>query len=384
MIYFDNSATTMLCEEALIALQQTAKEFGNPSSAHGLGAKSHTLVDHARKVILRSLGAPALTPMDLNCLIFTGGGTEANNLAVFGTYHAKKHAVPPRFITTDSEHPSVLEPMRRLESRGAEVIYLPTKGGTLDLAALEQVLTKETVFLSMMAVNNETGACYPIKEAFALAKQRCPGIVTHTDCVQAFGKIPLSVRNLGADLISVSAHKVHGPKGVGALYVSPEVRKAKKIVPYLLGGGQEYGLRSGTENVPGIVAFGAAVGAPSFGKTEACAQVRDYLLSHLPEGVIANLPPVQAPHILNLTLPDLKSETVVHFLSAKEIYVSAGSACASHGKGGSHVLKAFGLTDRQADTSIRISLANDATVADADGFLEALQQALATLVRIRR
>ncbi len=384
MIYFDNSATTPLCSEAKAAMTEAMEQFGNPSSVHGQGAKAHAITDRARKVILKALGAPAMTPADLSALIFTGCGTEANNLAVFGTYHAKKYAFRPRFITTDSEHPSMLEPVRRLEEWGAEVVYLSTKGGKVELAELEQALTPQTVFLSMMAVNNETGACYPIQEAFAMAKKKCPGIVTHTDCVQAFGKLPLSVRNSGADLISISAHKVHGPKGVGALYVSPEIRKAKKLVPYLLGGGQENGFRSGTENVLGIAAFGGAVSAPDFGKTEACAAVREYLLQHLPAGVQANLPPVCAPHILNLTLPDLKSETVVHFLSAKEIYVSAGSACASHGKGGSPVLRAFGLTERQADTSIRISLANDVTVQDADAFLEALQQALSTLIRIRR
>lgn len=385
MIYFDNSATTALCKESQEKMEALARaSFGNPSSAHALGAQAHSEVQNARKAILRAIGAPCMTPSDTESLIFTACGTEANNLAVFGTYFAKKFPFRPRFITTDSEHPSILEPMRRLAEWGSDVVFLPTRGGALDLEALRSALTPETVMVSLMAVNNETGACYDLKSAFAQVKAQCPNALTHSDCVQAFGHLPLSVRSLSADLITVSAHKVHGPKGVGALYVAPAIRKAKKIVPYLLGGGQEHGMRSGTENVIGIAGFGAAVTAQAFGKVEGARAVREYLLAHLPSGVTANLPPVAAPHILNLTLPQIKSETMVHFLSQKEIYVSAGSACASHGKGASHVLRAFGLSDAQADTSIRVSLSNDATIEQADAFLQALSQGLATLVRIRR
>ncbi len=382
MIYFDNSATTKPCQEAISAMERVAKEqWGNPSSTHAVGMQAHTVLKTARDTLLSALGAPAKTVQQEQSLVFCSSGTEANNLALFGTFWAKKHTTPPRIITTDSEHPSVLEAVKRLAELGAEVVYLSTRSGAIDMEQLQQALTPQTILLSIMRVNNETGAVYDTKNAFALAKQKCPQIVTHSDCVQAFGKIPVSVRD-GADLITVSAHKIHGPKGVGALYICPDVLRAKKIVAHLFGGGQEGGLRSGTQNTAGIAGFGAAV-AHLHPMTQAQA-VRQYLLSHLPKEVQPNLPAVCAPHILHLTLPNIKSETMLNFLSAKGICISAGSACAAHGKKQNHVLLAYGLTPAQADCSVRISLSHDATVEQADAFLEALQQGLNTLVRIKR
>lgn len=380
--YFDNSATTQPCKEAVAAMQEAAEQlWGNPSSVHAAGDAAQHLVKNARRAILRALGANANTVTDEQSLVFCGSGTEANNLAIFGTYYAKKHRTTPRIITTDSEHPSVLEPMARLAEQGVEVVYLSTRGGEIDLEQLRAALTPNTVLLSMMHVNNETGAVYDVARAFALAKQLCPNVVTHTDCVQAFGKIPTRAKSLRADLVTVSAHKIHGPKGIGALYVAPEILKAKKLVPLIWGGGQENGMRSGTENTVGIAGFGAAVEAMQ-PMTEA-AKIRDYLIAHLPEEIQANLPKNAAPHILSLTMPRIKSETVVSSLSSRGICISAGSACASHGKKVSHVLSAFGLTREQADCTVRVSLPHDATQAGADALLEALAYAVAHHIRMK-
>ncbi len=383
MIYFDNSATTKPSDAVLAAMSEAARElWGNPSSVHAVGDAAQRMVRTARRAVLTALGAPANTAQDEQSLVFCGSGTEANNLAVFGTYYAKNHRTTPRIVTTDSEHPSVREPIARLAAQGAEVVYLSTRGGELDLEQLRAALTPNTVLLSMMHVNNETGAVYDVPTAFALAKQMCPNIVTHTDCVQAFGKIPLSVKTLHADLVTLSAHKIHGPKGVGALYVAPELFRAKKLVPYILGGGQEGGMRSGTENTVGIAGFGAAVTA--LHDMRAAKEVRQYLIDRLPTEIRPNLPKTAAPHILSITLPQIKSETMLHFLSARGICVSAGSACAAHGKGVNYVLSAFGLSQREADTTLRISLSHDATTEQADALLDALKQGLDTLIRIRR
>jgi cysteine desulfurase len=384
MIYFDNSATTAPSMAAFAKMQEAiALLWGNPSSVHTVGNDAQKLVAQAKKEILASLGAPQKAPADANSLVFTGSGSEANNLAVFGTIRAKSRAQKPRIITTNSEHPSVLEAVRYLEARNeAEAVFLSTKGGPIDLDELKNALTSNAVLLSIMAVNNETGACYAVKEAFALAKSICPQITTHCDAVQAFGKIPVNAKTLGADLITLSAHKIHGPKGIGALYVAPHILKEKKLVPHIFGGGQENGLRSGTENTVGIAGFGAAV-ADLHSITKA-KEVRQYILDHLPREVQANLPKTPAPHILNLTLPRIKSETMLNFLSAQKICVSAGSACASHGKHASYVLDAFGLSAAQADTSIRLSFSHENTIAQAEEFLQALQKGLQTLIRMKK
>lgn len=381
MIYFDNSATTAPCEEAIAAMRLAAeKMWGNPSSRHRVGMDAHRLTEAAREQVLFALGVRDTAS---GKLFFCGSGTEADNLAVFGTAYAKPSRTVKRMIVTDSEHPAILEPMKQLSVRGGfEIVRLSTRGGVLDLAELEAALTPNTVLLSIMAVNNETGARYDLASAFALAKQKVANVITHTDAVQAFRKIPFSPSKVGADMVTVSGHKIHGPKGIGALYVSGKVLTAKQIVPLIYGGGQEQGMRSGTENVIGIAGFGAAATRPPMGT--ATAAVREHILSHLPEGVRANLPPVAAPHILSLTLPDVKSETVLNDLSAKGICISAGSACASHGKGASHVSLAFGLTAAEADTTVRISLDDTATVEEADRFLSALGEVLTTRAKIHR
>ena len=380
MIYFDNSATTQPCEAAIVKMREAAESiWGNPSSLHQAGLRAHHLVEDARAQILTALGVRGSAS---GTLFFCGSGTEADNLAVFGTAYAKKSGRVKRIVTTDSEHPAILEPCTQLEARGDfEIVRLSTRGGKLDLSELEEAITPDTILLSVMTVNNETGACYDVKSAFSIAKQKQPQIVTHTDAVQAFRKIPLSATSLGADLVTISGHKIHGPKGIGALYVANAVLKAKKLVPLIYGGGQENGMRSGTENTIGIAGFGAAAAQPV--SMEQAAQVRAYLLAHLPQGVQANLPAVAAPHILNLTIPGLKSETLLNDLSQNGICISAGSACASHGKHVSHVLLAFGLSAKEADCSVRVSLQETSTIAEADAFLAALQTSLATRARIR-
>lgn len=386
-IYLDNSATTALCPSALAKLNEAALTFGNPSSRHRAGQEAATLLQHARQVVGRSLGCRMLAPGEL---IFTSCGSEANSLAILGTVYAKERRLSNRIITTDSEHASVEALMQLLEKQGFDVVRIPTKGGVLDLDELQRALEQPVLLVSMMLVNNETGALYDLKTAFAMAKSRCPQVITHTDAVQGYLKHPFTPAALGADLVTVSAHKVHGPKGVGALYVNPALRKAKKIVPYLYGGGQEEGLRSGTENTLGIAAFSAAVEAalPSLEQDIAAMRaLRTAAVEQLSQldGVKIKQPlGACAPHILNLTLPGIKSEVMLHFLDAKGICVSSGSACASHGNKQSGALLAFGATPQEADCSLRVSFCSQNTVEDVTALCQALSEGLATLVRMRR
>ena len=321
-------------------------------------------------------------------LIFTGSGTEATALALLGTARAKARRTATTILTTDSEHPSVEQNLRLLEKEGFAVVRVPTKGGALDMDTVRAHCTRDLFLVSMMLVNNETGAHYPLREVFAAAHAANPDCICHCDAVQGFLKVSCTPRALGADLVTVSAHKVHGPKGVGALFVAEGLLKRRALVPVLHGGGQEYGLRSGTENTVGIAGFGAAVaaGAPRMQQDTAhMAALRARLLSALDGTPIrASVPAVAAPHILNITLPNIKSETMLHFLAGKGIMVSSGSACASHAKQPSAALLAFGLTAQEADCALRISLCAQNTEADIDALVAALQEGLETLVRIRR
>ncbi|MBR3894305.1 MAG: cysteine desulfurase [Clostridia bacterium] len=386
-IYLDNSATTPLSEVAKAAMCEAMECYGNPSSLHKLGQEAHSMLETARKRIAASLGVRSLS--DTRRILFTSCGSESDNLAILGTAYAKPRRRGGRIITTDSEHAGVENAMKALEKDGFEVVRIPTRGGVLDLDALEDALTPRTFLISLMSVNNETGAQYDVGRAFAMAKAKNPDIVTHTDAVQAYLKCRLSPVALGADLVTVSAHKIHGPKGVGALYVSPEALKRRDIVPLLLGGGQENGFRSGTENLVGIVGFGAAA-QEGFSTLAASVQhmteLRDYArerLSALP--VRLNLPKgASAPHIVNLTLPDVRSETMLHALSADGIFVSNGSACSSHSHDLSAALTAFGLTPAEIECSIRISFGVQNTREDVDALAASLESAIARLVKIHR
>ncbi len=385
-IYLDNSATTSLCEGAIEAMEHAMRVYGNPSSLHTLGHEAQKLVDTARDSIGAALGVRMMKPEEL---IFTSCGTEANNLAIFGVAYAKSRRVANKIITTDSEHPSVEKVLQMLETDGFEVIRIGTRGGVLNFEQLEKVLDDRVLLVTMMMVNNETGAAYDLARVFKLAKERCPSVVTHCDAVQGFLKLRFSPAAIGADLVSLSSHKIHGPKGVGALYVSREILKQKKLVPRLLGGGQEFGFRSGTENVIGIAGFGAAVRQTGRGlddKIQKIAALREYALLKLSSlDVTLNVPlDLCAPHILNFTLPKIKSETMLHYLSGERIYVSSGSACSSHSHMPSPTLLAFGLSPSDAENSIRVSLSEYNTEEEIDRFVECLKGGLNVLVRVRR
>ena len=385
-IYLDNSATTPLCNEAVSAMTEAMAKYGNPSSLHEIGLEAEKMMEEARSLVGTALGVRILKPGQL---IFTSCGTEASNLAIRGCAYAKARRTATKIITTDSEHPATENTLRALEADGFRVVRISTRGGVLDMAAVERELDAETLMVTMMMVNNETGALYDVAKVFNLARQRNPEVVTHCDAVQGFMKTKFSAVTLGADFISISAHKIHGPKGVGALYVSADILKKRKLVPVLFGGGQEFGFRSGTENMIGIVGFGAAVkrSFPMLNEQiEKMASLREYALLKLSAMDVRLNTPLgnAAPHIINFTLPNVKSETMLHYLSGEGIYVSSGSACSSHSREPSRALTAFGLSAHDADCSIRVSLSADNTEEEIDAFIECLRNGLSVLVRTRR
>ena len=385
-IYLDNSATTALSSEVKRKMTEAMECYGNPSSLHARGVSAEHLLREARENILSALGVRGMAG---GALVFTASGTEATNLALLGTAHAKSRRTANRIVITDSEHPSVENTALVLEKEGFELIRIPTKDGAIDTEALDCALTKDVFLVSLMMVNNETGARYDVEHAFRLAKARNPEVITHCDAVQGFLKCRFSAQSLGADLITLSAHKIHGPKGVGALYINKRILTRRAIIPTVTGGGQENGLRSGTENVIGIAGFGEAVriGISSFIEdVTALRTLREHLIGRLlPLEVKLNLPKGEAaPHIVNLTLPDIRSETMLHFLSSRGIYVSAGSACSSHAKHPSSSLIAFGVSEEEAGHSIRVSLSKTNTRDELDAFIEALDEGIKTLVRVHR
>lgn len=376
MYYFDNSATTRPSKAVIAAMAEAMEEcWGNPSSLHTLGYEAEKKLTQARREILKGLNVRDSKAE----LIFTASGTEADNLALMGCMHAKEKNKGKKLITTKAEHPAVLRAAEQLEKEGFEVVYLACPNGKLDTEGYINALDKNTVMVSIMAVNNEVGTVNDLKKFFTLAKAVSPDIVTHSDAVQAFMKIRLAPESLKCDMMTLSAHKIHGPKGIGALYVSPEIIKRKALVPYIHGGGQEKGLRSGTENLPAIVGFAEAVKAGVY--PESVKELKEYIISGLDSEIKTNIPEKAAPHILNITLPDIRSETMLHFLSSKGIYVSSGSACSSNSNHANYVLPDFGLTSKEADSSIRISLDSSLTKTDADILLQALTQGIRTLVR---
>ena len=387
VIYFDNSATTPLCDEAKRAMTEAMELWGNPSSLHPVGQAAHALLEHSRRKIATTLGIRQAP--ESGQITFTSGGTESDNLAILGTAFAKPRRRGGRIITTDSEHAGAENVFCALEKDGFEVIRIRTRGGELDWEQYADALNARTFLVSMMTVNNETGAHYDLSRAFAMAKAVDPAIVTHTDAVQGYLKTRLSPTALRADLVTVSAHKIRGPKGVGALYASPEALKRRDLTPILLGGGQEHNLRSGTENLPGIAGFAAAAEVGYKNLTPTLSHLRGLRalaierLSELP--VTLNLPTgATAPHILNVTLPDIKSETMLHALSADGICVSSGSACSSHSQKPSRALSAFGLTPAQVECSIRLSFGEQNTPEEINVFIHSLKQNLERLVKIRR
>ena len=384
-IYLDNSATTPLSAVAKAAIVETMEIYGNPSSLHAVGQVAERVVTKAREQLMAALGVRARE----GSFVFTSCGTEATSLALMGTAYAKTRRDATRIVTTDSEHPSVGRVLDRLAQDGFEIVRIPTRGGVLDMEALKSVLDKKILLASFMLVNNETGALYSVKEAFSLIKKTYPEAVTHCDAVQGFLKVRFTPSSLGADLVTVSGHKLHAPKGVGGLYISSEIIKAKRITPFLRGGGQESGMRSGTENTIGIAAFGAVAEDMRLRRTEIVERLtalRAYAEEKLSAlDVRINRPEsAYVPYIINLTLPQIKSETMLHHLSGDGIYVSSGSACSSHASAPSESLLAFGLPAIEADCSLRISLSEYNTEADIDALCDSLAEGLARLVRIRR
>ena len=360
MIYLDNSATTRPCVEAVAAMTAALTEnWGNPSALYGFGFDTAKLLREARQKVAAALGA------EPDRVFFTSGGTEADNWAVFGT--AKRFGKKNKHIvTTVIEHHAILNCMKELETQGFEVTYLqPDEAGRITLDALKAALRKDTILVSVMMVNNEVGSVMPIAQMAKLTHKLCPNAIFHTDAVQGFLKIPFAARQLGADLISISSHKVHGPKGAGALYISPRL---KSFPPLLMGGGQESGFRSGTEGTPAIFGFAAACEAVS--KTfRADTEQEKALLNALVEKISAlegiRINGVhEAPHILSLAIPGVPTQNTINLLQDHGICVSAGSACAKGHR--SHVLTAMKVPEKAMDGSFRISLCRDTTQEELD------------------
>ena len=360
------------------------QEYGNPSSVHGKGVTATNILTEARNAVLSSLG---VRPRGSYTVFFTGSGTESDNMAVSGVLSAKNYRFKPRIITTDSEHPAVLSPIAEAEKNGFDVVRLSTRGGVIDMSELISALTPETVLVSVMLVNNETGALYDVKSIFSEVKRLCPNALTHCDAIQAYMKLPINISKLGCDLMTVSAHKIGAPKGVGALICENSLLTKKQLSPVIFGGGQEQGLRSGTENLPGIAAFSVAISEHKDKINENYERVsalREKLVSLLPEGVTVNVPQGEyLPHIISLTAEGIKSEVLVRALSSEGIYISAGSACSSKKLKTSTVLTAFGHTPDKADSTVRVSLSSHNTEEEIAIFANALNETLNKLVRKR-
>lgn len=366
--YLDNSATTKPCPEAVAAINKMLTEsYGNPSSLHNLG------IDAMKEVILARESLAKALSCEKEELFFTSGATEANNLAVFGAAYANKRK-GNRIVTTAIEHESVMESVAQLEKEGFEVIRLmPDKYGNISAADLADAINESTILISMMYINNEVGSILPVDKIKKLAERKKAPALIHIDCVQAFGKADVRPKKLGADLVSITAHKIHGPKGCGALYI----RKGARILPRIFGGEQEKKIRPGTEASPLIAGFGAAVAAMPDYKIqkkiieELNAYARKRLLAI--DGIIINSAEEASPYILNIYIPTfMRSQTVLQELSANySVYVSNGSACAKGKK--SHVLTAMGLSDEIIDKSIRISFSRNSTKADVDALCAAIE-----------
>lgn len=371
--YLDNSATTKVCEKAKKNIIDALENcWGNPSSLHEKGIEADTLLLKARETLAKTLSC------EKDEIFFTSGGTEGNNLAVFGAAYANKRK-GNRVITSAVEHPSVQKAFDRLENEGFEVIRVGTdEFGTLDFSALEDAVNEKTVLVSIMAVNNEVGTIQPIDKITALIKRKNSPALFHIDAVQAFGKLPLNVKKLGADLMTVSSHKIHGPKGVGALFI----KKGTKLTPVAVGGGQERDIRPGTEPMPAIAGFMGAVEELTVkASLEKITTLRDGFTEELRkrDGIVINSPDDALPYIVNISLPGYRSETLLNFLSDSGFYVSSGSACAKGHK--SHVLTAMKLPDRLIDSSLRISLSRFTTEEELNAFVEALDKAMKVIMK---
>ncbi len=368
MHYLDNSATTRVCPEAAqAALQAMTETFGNPSSTYTLGREAKKLLDQSRRQVSDSLGC---TPQEL---VFTSCGSESDNWALLAGAEAMRRK-GKHVISSLVEHDAVRKSLDELEARGFEVTRLkPERDGSVSVSALEAALREDTVLVSLMLVNNETGGVTDIAGMARALKAAGSAALLHTDAVQGFLKLPFSAKSLGADLISVSGHKIHAPKGVGALYI----RRGLRLKPFLVGGGQEEGRRAGTEAVPQIAAFGEACRVGRAGMTEnirRMAEMKAALLKRLR----AEIPELRwvdsaAPHILSVSLPGWRSEVLMNFLEERQVYVSKSSACKKGGR--SHVLEAIGLDAATIDGALRIGLSRMTAEEDLEALCLGLRDA---------
>lgn len=373
-VYLDNSATTKPYDEVIQYITQISKEvYGNPSSMHLKGLEAEKHIKNAREIIAKSLA------VDSQEIYFTSGGTEANNLAILGFLEANPRK-GKKIITTKIEHPSVLEVYKYLMDRGYTVQFLDVDyRGMIDLNSLREAIDEDTALISIIYVNNEIGSIQPISEIVDIKNEKNRDAVIHLDAVQAYGKMKIAPRKLGIDLMSMSSHKIHGPKGVGALYI----KKGLKVRPLLIGGGQELSMRSGTENVSGICGFGMAADLTDKKIDEnylRCAKIKEYFKNRLKEefsgDVLIVSPKDSSPYILNVSFSNIKAEVLLHHLEMKNIFVSTGSACSSRKNTHSHVLKALGLKPEKIDGAIRFSFSAFNSINDMEYTIEALKEIL--------
>lgn len=380
--YFDNSATTIVTDSVKdIVVKTMTEDFGNPSAMHLKGVEAEKYVREAAQILAKIL------KVNEKEIIFTSGGTESNNLALFGGVDANKRS-GNHIITTSVEHAAVGQPAERLEQMGYEVTIVPVDHrGVVQLEALEKALRPDTILVSTMYVNNEVGAVMPVEEIAKLVHEKSPKALYHVDAIQAFGKYRIYPKKAGIDMLSVSSHKIHGPKGVGFLYINEKAR----IQPQILGGGQQAGMRSGTDNVPGIAGLGVAakmVYTDFDKKIEHMYQLKE----RLAEGFL-KLPDVRlngmeiregAPQILSASFLGVRSEVLLHTLEEKGIYVSAGSACSSHKRKAAGTLSAMGMEAAQRESTLRFSFSEENTFEEVDYVLEVIGQVLPMLRRYSR
>ncbi len=377
-IYLDNAATTKPCRESLNAVTECmTRNYGNPSSLHSAGLRAQLVIDNVRKIIAKALTA------DPAGIYFTSGATESNNLAILGAAasYGKRR---PKIITTTVEHASVRNSVKYLEEQGYEIVRIaPDSNGVINHEDIINAADERTCLVSMMLVNNETGYILPVRRAFYGIKKRFPDCITHCDAVQGFMKIPVKASELNADLISLSAHKIYGGKGVGALYIKKNVRLKNLI----FGGSQEKGMRPGTENVPMIAGFGEAVRVLSGSiqkRYDGISRLKSMFCERISknDGIIINSGDECLPYIINISVPGIRSEIMLHFLEEKEIYVSSGSACSKGAKSG--VLSEFRFSDELSDSALRISLSHETTVQELRILAETIENGMQRLQRKSR
>ena len=367
MIYLDNCSSTQVSEEVASMVKETMlANFANPSASYFIGANAYKAIGIARSQVAKIIAC------EPSKIVFTSGGTESNNLAILGC--AKKHPEKRHIITTAIEHDSVLNACRFLESTGYEVNYImPNKEGNIEAEEIVNAIRDDTLLVSCMSVNNETGAILPISKICEKVKERNPEVIIHSDCVQGYGKIPFKIYENKLDLLSASAHKIHGPKGIGLLYQ----RTNNLIAPLFYGGKQENGIHPGTENVQSICGFGMAADQAAYkliDRMEAAMKLKTYLielLSNELKDICINSPPNSSPYILNFSLPISNSVDIIRYLSLNEIYVSSASSC-TKGKE-SHVLKAMGLAKNIINSSIRVGLSKYTTSKDIEILVDTLR-----------